>query len=390
MRLRHLGLITGSMPTGPRNEITDVPGVRVGHSTIIRGAGALRTGRGPVRTGVTAVIPTHTERWDAPLFAGAHTLNGTGEWTGLRFIEETGHLYGPIMLTNSHSVGTVRDAVIRRTVRSRSDDLPRLPVVGETYDGILNDIAGMHVTEDHVAEALEAAGTIVQEGSVGGGTGMISFGFKGGIGTSSRRMTIADREYVLGVLVQANNGSRRQLVIGGAPVGQMIPEDVVPLPGTSFDRDESVSKNSILVIVATNAPLLPHQLRRVAQRATLGIAVAGATAHPLSGDYALAFSTANAESITSDFATDTVDRSISALSNSALTCIFDAAVEATAESIANALLAAEDMTGRDGNVAFSLPIDALVTSLRTHFTRARDGLMLPGLHIQAGQNPSQP
>ena len=366
MRLRDLNVVIGEANPGRRNAISDVPGVLVGHSTLISGTGSLSIGRGPVRTGVTAVVPPQPDPWDSPLFAGSHVLNGTGEVTGLHYVNETGLLYGPVFLTNSHSIGSVRDAVIRRESRLRGDPFPRLPVVAETYDGLLNDIAGMHVGDQHVHEALDRASPEVEEGCVGGGTGMIAFGFKSGIGTSSRVVEIAGQTYHVGVLVQPNNGSRRQLSVHGIPVGRLVSPEVVPLPAESFDRDDGPSRNSIQVILATDIPLLPHQLDRVAQRATLGVAGTGATAHQLSGDFALAFSTANAGAMTSDFDGSHVHSRIHAASNAALNPAFDAAVEATTEAIVNALLAAKTMTGVNGHTAHALSSERLLAAISEH------------------------
>jgi D-aminopeptidase len=370
MRLRDLGLSVGAYETGPANSITDVPGVRVGHSTVIHGDGPLIIGTGPARTGVTVVTTGREgDAWVSPLYAGSSTLNGTGEWTGLAHINETGHLLGPVFMTNSHSVGTVRDAVIRRESRARNDQFPCLPVVGETFDGTLNDIAGLHVRPEHVDEALDTAGTHVAEGGVGGGTGMIAFGFKSGIGTSSRVVDIAGEQFTVGVIVQSNHSSRAQLVVGGVPVGQLIGPDVVPLPGESFDREER-SKNSLLVVLATDAPLLPHQLNRIARRATLGVAVTGGTAHVMSGEFALAFSTANASAFGTVFDDAHITSSLSAVSEYGLIPLFDTAVEATAEAILNALVAAETMTGRDGNTAHALTAPLLLDAIETHHREA--------------------
>jgi D-aminopeptidase len=370
-RLRDLGFRLGRLPTGRLNSITDVDGVTVGHSTIIEGDGPLEIGRGPVRTGVTAVVPHAGDVWEEPLYAASHTLNGTGEWTGLQVIEETGLLYGPIFLTNSHSIGTVRDAIIKRESRLRNDSFMALPVVGETFDGFLNDIAGLHVTARHVEEALEHASDVVLEGNVGGGTGMVSHDFKGGAGTASRIATTAGRSVTVGVQVQANHGERDDLIIDGAPVGEMI-GDKVELP---FDRAEEPNsvreKNSLLVVIAVDAPLLPHQLRRVAQRATLGIARSGTTAEPNSGEFSLAFSTVQQAGAVASETPRTVTN-LTTLSDSALAPIFVAAAEATHEAILNAMMAAETMTGRDGNVAPALSAQMVVDTV-LEFHRLRTG-----------------
>ena len=307
MRARDLGIVIGRGRPGPANAITDVAGVRVGHATIVRGDGPLVVGEGPVRTGVTMIVPHDGDVWTEPLFAGSHRLNGNGELTGLEWIREAGHLTGPIGITNTHSVGVVRDAIIRNAVRI----LPfgtsywALPVVGETWDGLLNDIDGFHVTADHVDVALAAAsGGPVAEGAVGGGTGMVCHEFKGGIGTASRVVDQSGGGFTVGVLVQANYGRRDWLRIDGVPVGEAIPSDVVPTPYDAIDDDESVDgagaaetpppgSGSIIVIVATDAPLLPHQCERLAQRAGLGIARMGGTGAHSSGDLFLCFATGN-------------------------------------------------------------------------------------------------
>ncbi len=264
-RARDLGLTIGSGTPGPHNAITDVDGVRVGHATIVSGDGPLRVGEGPVRTGVTVVLPHPGAIFDEPLYAGYHWLNGNGELTGTAWIREAGMLSTPIALTNTHSVGVVRDALVQIEVRGRGRGAWVLPVVGETWDGLLNDIDGAHVTADHVREAYEAAvGGPVPEGCVGGGTGMICHGFKGGIGTASR---VVDGGWTVGVLLQANHGRRERLTIDGRPVRA----DDVPRPGPPVYE----GAGSVIVIVATDAPLLPHQCRRLAQRAGLGIARTG-------------------------------------------------------------------------------------------------------------------
>ncbi|MEU9886345.1 P1 family peptidase [Sphaerisporangium sp. NPDC051011] len=358
--MRDLGIGIGRYPTGPRNSITDVAGVRVGHSTIIRGdAGPLRVGEGPVRTGVTAVIPHPGDTWERPCFAGFFALNGSGEWTGMHFVREAGTLYGPIMTTNSHSVGTVRDAVVAIESRRRGV-LERLPVVGETWDGMLNDIGGLHVREEHVAHALDTASEVVAEGSVGGGTGMVCHGFKGGIGTSSRVVEQPAGTYTLGVMVQANHGGREEFEVAGVPVGEMIPLSEVPLgvPGSQDRGPRDPHKNSILIIVATDAPLLPSQCERIAHRATLGVARNGAYGHHLSGDLALAFSTAQHPREGFDFGASEVE-SLRVLPNSALSPLLAAAMECTQEAILNALVAAETMEGADGFRAFGLDASRL-------------------------------
>ncbi|MGH3036061.1 MAG: P1 family peptidase, partial [Gaiellaceae bacterium] len=259
-RARELGVVLGTLPPGPLNAITDVPGVRVGHATLVEGEA--------VRTGVSVVLPHEGNAWEEPVFAGPHRLNGNGELTGLEWIRESGLLTSPIGLTNTNSVGVVRDALIAAEVEERGDEFWSLPVVGETWDGALNDVSGMHVRPEHLRAALDAAADgPVAEGNVGGGTGMICHGFKGGIGTSSR---VVDGR-VVGVLVQANYGRRERLRVDGVPVGAAIPASEVPLPG----RAAAAPGGSIIVLVATSAPLLPDQCRRLAQRAGLGIARTG-------------------------------------------------------------------------------------------------------------------
>lgn len=352
-RARDLGVPFPGDP-GPRNAITDVAGVCVGHTTLIEGA--------VVRTGVTAVLPRGPVH--APVFAGYHSLNGNGEMTGTIWIEESGFLEGPVMITNTHSVGVVRDAVIAWTVERRlyhpiqGDVFWSLPVVAETYDGALNDINGFHVKPEHVYAALDTAATgPVAEGNMGGGTGMICHGFKGGIGTASRRLTAEEGSYTVGVLVQANYGARRHLTISGVPVGQEIP-DLLPEihPGPP-----PLGAGSIIGVVATDAPLLPHQLKRMAQRVGLGVARLGGMGSNSSGDIFLAFSTANpggwqrAEVAQVDL-----------LPNDRITPLFEATIFATEEAIVNALVAARTMTGRNGNTVHALPHDRLQEALRKY------------------------
>ncbi|HET9522446.1 MAG TPA: P1 family peptidase, partial [Candidatus Limnocylindrales bacterium] len=289
MRARDLGIVIGRGRTGPNNAITDVAGVRVGHATIIRGDGPLVVGQGPVRTGVTMVVPHDGDVFTRPVYAGSHRLNGNGELTGLEWIREAGLLTGPIGITNTHSVGVVHDGIIRNAVRALpfGTSFWALPVAGETWDGLLNDIDGFHVTMDHVDEALAAAtGGAVAEGNVGGGTGMVCHEFKGGIGTASRVTDAATGGWTVGVLVQANYGRRNWLRVDGVPVGEAIPASEVPTPYDPEDDDMPPASlagapppgsGSIIVVVATDAPLLPHQCERLAQRAGLGIARMGGT-----------------------------------------------------------------------------------------------------------------
>ena len=366
MRLRDLDITVGRFPTGRRNSITDVDGVKVGHSTVIHGDGDLQIGRGPVRTGVTVVVPHGGDTWTEPRFAGWFVLNGTGEWTGLHFIAETGALFGNVYTTNSHSIGTVRDAIIATESSRRNDEFMVLPVVGETFDGALNDIAGLHVRAEHVEEATRNASVDVAEGNVGGGTGMICHGFKGGIGTSSRVVDTAGSAYTVGVMVQANHGERDGFQVNGVPVGRIIGRDVVPEPGEPRSARVLGEKNSILIVVATDAPLLPSQCTRLAHRATLGIAMNGGTGHSVSGDFALAFSTCDQASAAADMGAPTIVGDLRCLSNSGLDPLFDAVVECTQEAILNALVAADTMVGRDGVTAYGLDPELLRTVVAAH------------------------
>ena len=372
-RARDLGIHIGTLPTGPLNAITDVAGVRVGHETLIIGHGPLVPGAGPVRTGVTVVIPHDGNPWSEPIFAGGHVLNGNGELTGLPWIQESGLMYGAIAITNTHSVGVVRDRLVDHAVRYRSPGSPSwsLTVVGETYDGRLSDMNGHHVRAQHVDAAIESAsGGPVPEGGVGGGTGSICHEFKGGIGTSSRVVGEENGGWTVGVLVQANYGRRGLLTIDGVPVGREIPTTEVPsaydvpkrLPGKPQPGD-----GSIIIYVATDAPLLPHQCQRVAQRAGLGLARAGGYASTSSGDLFLCFATGNrglhpAEVEPHGQTFETVRSMI----DDALDPLFEATIEATEEAIANALIAAETMVGRDGIVAYSLPHDRLTEIMAAH------------------------
>jgi D-aminopeptidase len=350
-RARDLGIPLEGTP-GPLNAITDIKGVEVGHSTIISGEGTLKTGAGPVRTGVTSVLPRGRSSADL-VFAGWFSQNGNGEMTGTTWIEESGFLEGPVMITNTHSVGIVRDAVIAWRVRNKQmAQAFSLPVVAETYDGYLNDVNGFHVKEKHVFEALDNARPgPVAEGSVGGGTGMICHEFKGGIGTSSRRLNENSGGYTVGVLVQANYGLRRQLRIAGVPVGSEITD------GTLRSQDEG----SIIIVIATDAPLLAHQLKRLARRATMGLARMGSTAGNGSGDIFIAFSTANPEA-----ARPSGIASLTMLPNERMNPIFEATVQATEEAITNALVAAETMTGVDNHKVIALPHDRLRQVLKKY------------------------
>jgi D-aminopeptidase len=331
MRARDLGIAIGDGVPGRQNAITDVAGVRVGHTTLVEG--------NSIRTGVTMVVPP-----ELPLFAGCHRLNGNGELTGLEWVRESGLLTTPIGITNTFSVGVVRDAI---AAASADEDAWSLPVVGETFDGFLNDIRGQHVTAEHARAALETAiGGDVEEGSVGGGTGMICHEFKGGIGTASRKVG----DYVVGILVQANYGRRERFRVDGVPVGRLI-GDRIPLPRKG---DES---GSIIGIVATDAPLLPQQCDRLAQRAGLGVGRMGGTAAHSSGDLFFAFATGNSG------LGGAGEIPIHMLGDGDITPFYDAVIESTEEAILNAMLAAETMTGRDGNTVHALEPKLLVEVL---------------------------
>ena len=357
------------MEPGPGNAITDVAGVRVGHATLIRGDGALQPGAGPVRTGVTVVIPHDGDIWMEPVFAGAHRLNGNGELTGLEWVREHGMLAGAIGITNTHSVGVVRDALIEAGARAHDmrDTIWALPVVGETYDGALNDINGFHVRAEHVHDALAAAsGGPVAEGNVGGGTGMICHEFKGGIGTASR----LGGGWTVGVLVQANYGARELLRIDGVPVGRSIPTSDVPSPWDEADAlaaRASPEGGSIIGVVATDAPLLPNQCARLAQRVGMGLARMGSYASHGSGDLFIAFATGNRDlsrRAGEDDPRPTVP--LRMVVDQHINPLLEAVAEATEEAITNALLAAETMIGRDGITAHALDHDRLLAAMRAH------------------------
>jgi L-aminopeptidase/D-esterase-like protein len=360
VRARGLGIPLEGEP-GTLNAITDVRGVEVGHSTIVSGEGRLVVGEGPIRTGVTAILPRGRD-YD-PAFAGWACLNGNGEMTGTTWVEESGFLEGPVMITNTHSVGVVHDAVIGWIQRKKAADPSyaevswSLPVVAETWDGRLNDINGFHVGREHAFEALDcAAPGPVAEGNVGGGTGMICHQFKGGIGTSSRRLGDGGECYKVGVLVQANYGSRNLLTIAGAPVGREI-SDLMPV----IHDEARVGGSSIIVVVATDAPLLPHQLKRLARRVPLGIARLGGISSNGSGDIFIAFSTANPRAFSRS---ETVR--LRMLPNDGMTELFLATAQATEEAIVNALVAAETMTGINGNTVHAIPHERLKAALRKY------------------------
>jgi D-aminopeptidase len=372
-RARDLGIRIGEGTPGPFNAITDVAGVRVGHTTLVFGAGPLVVGQGPIRTGVTVVLPHNGDTWAEPVFAGAATMNGNGELTGLEWVREAGLLSGPIGITNTNAVGTVRDALVSSAAASSDPTALHwsLPVAGETYDGLLNDIAGGHVRAEHVASALKAArGGRVDEGNIGGGTGMVCHEFKGGIGTASRQLSPEDGGWTVGVLVQANYGRRGLLRIDGVPVGEEIPTSEVPSPYDHERRrpiDRAAGAGSIIGIVATDAPLLPHQCARLARRAPLGVARVGGYGSTSSGDLFICFATGNRGMPPSEAEPDG-ERvlNVRGLIDRALDPLIEATVEATEEAIVNALVAADTMTGRDGIKAPRLPHDRLVAVMQQY------------------------
>jgi D-aminopeptidase len=353
MRARDLGIAIGQLPTGRLNAITDVAGVRVGHRTLVRG--------GAVRTGVTVILPHDGDPASEPVFAGSHTLNGNGEMTGLEWVRESGMLTTPIALTNTNSVGVVHHALVGVSVRRRAEGRRSgpawsLPVVAETWDGYLNDIGGQHVGEDDLVAALDAAADgPVAEGNVGGGTGMKAFGFKAGIGSASRTVGDEDGGYTVGALVQANFGIRERLLVDGVPVGREIPRSEIPGPDTAAGEAGS---GSVIVILATDAPLLAHQCRRLAQRAALGIARTGGGGENDSGDLFLAFATGN-RGLTAEDEGRAVTVPVSMLGDDHITSLFWAAIEATEEAVINALVAAETMAG-NGVTFHALPADRLL------------------------------
>jgi D-aminopeptidase len=361
VRARDLGIPFDGTP-GPLNAITDVAGVTVGHTTLISGSGKLQVGRGPVRTGVTAVLPRGKDSLSNPVFAGWFAQNGNGEMTGTTWVEESGFLEGPVMITNTHSVGVVRDAVIQWRVAHAAADASgfywSLPVVAETWDGWLNDINGFHVKPEHAIHAIDVARSgAVEEGNVGGGTGMICNGYKGGIGTSSRHLGPEQGGYTIGVLVQCNYGTRDNLRIAGVPVGREIP---APEP-YAFMPSDIAERGSIIVVVATDAPLLAHQLKRIARRVTLGVGRNGSISGNDSGDIFIAFSTANSGAGAANKMVD-----LKMLPNDSLDPVFRATVEATEEAIVNAMIAAQDMTGADNHHVIALPHAALRVILKKY------------------------
>jgi D-aminopeptidase len=361
VRARDLGIPFDGRP-GPFNAITDVIGVEVGYTTLIEGEGKLDVGKGPVRTGVTAIIPRGHDSLNDPVYAGVFSLNGNGEMTGTAWLEESGFLEGPVVITNTHSVGVARDATIAWRIQHGAADNTgywwSLPVVAETWDGWLNDINGFHVKPEHVAHALDSAhGGAIEEGSVGGGAGMICYEFKGGNGTASRKIDIkAGKEnpakaFTVGVFVQANCGRRDLLTIAGVPVGKEI-------PGGVYKEDTG----SIIIVVATDAPLLPHQLKRLARRASLGLARTGSISGNGSGDLFIAFSTANPKVANPDQATHNVQT----IPNDLMDPIFAGVVQATEEAVVNALIDNRDMTGRDNHRVPALPHERVRQLLRKY------------------------
>ena len=360
-RARDFGVPFDGTP-GPLNAITDVAGVTVGHTTLISGEGKLQIGKGPVRTGVTAVLPRGKDSMNNPVFAGWWSLNGNGEMTGSTWVEESGFLEGPVMITNTHSVGVVRDAVIQWRVQHGQPDPTgywwSLPVVAETWDGWLNDINGFHVKPEHAWHAIDSAHDgAVEEGNVGGGTGMVCNGFKGGIGTSSRKVDTKLGNYTVGVLVQCNYGSRRNLRIAGVPVGLEIPENEA-YASTSFAQED---RGSIIVIVTTDAPLVAHQLKRLARRVSLGLGRNGSISGNGSGDIFISFSTANSGSAKPDKLAQ-----LTMFPNDQLNPVFAGAVEATEEAIINAMVAAETMMGIENHKVIALPHDKLREVLKKY------------------------
>ncbi|GAB3978795.1 P1 family peptidase [Spirosoma terrae] len=359
-RARDIGIPFTGTP-GKYNAITDVKGLEVGYSTIVSGQGKNVRGKGPVRTGVTAILPRG--KTNNPVYANWYTLNGNGEMTGTTWITESGFLEGPVMITNTNSVGTVRDAVLKWYVKTgwyKEDFWYTYPVVAETYDGFLNDIYGFHVKESNVFEALDQAKSgAIQEGNVGGGTGMMCLGFKGGTGTASRLVKVKDSTYTVGVLVQANFGRKSNLTIAGMPVGMELKDTL----NYEFKAPPSYQPGdgSIIVVVATDAPLLPHQLKRIAARVPLGVGIVGGRGENGSGDIFLAFSTANPGAFQRDKFTTLVE-----LPNDQINPLFEGTVQAVEEAIINAMVAAETLEGINGNKAYALPHKSVINLLRKY------------------------
>lgn len=360
-RARDIGIPFDGDP-GKFNAITDVKGVEVGYSTIISGTGKNVRGKGPVRTGVTAILPRG--RTNNPVYANWYALNGNGEMTGTTWITESGFLEGPVMITNTNSVGVVRDAVLKWYVKKgwyKEDFWYTYPVVAETYDGFLNDIYGFHVEERHAWEALDSARTgLIKEGNVGGGTGMMCLGFKGGTGTASRVFKIKDSTYTVGVLVQSNFGGKWNFNIAGVPVGR----ELIDTMNYEFKAAPSYRQDgdgSIIVVVATDAPLLPHQLKRIAARVPLGVGRTGGQGENSSGDIFIAFSTANPGAFQR-----TEFTKLDELPNDLINRVFTGTIQATEEAIINAMVAAETMEGINGNKAYALPHKLVIDVLKKY------------------------
>ena len=364
-RLRDLGITIGTLNPGPLNAITDVGEVRVGQTTVIHGDGPLRVGAGPARTGVTAVHPHSGSSWSAQVPAAIEVLNGAGEITGHANIDEFGMLASPIMITNTLSVGAVHKATVEWQVRMHPEIGPEewsAPVVAETYDGILNDTAGQHITREHVWDALDnPTSGPVSEGNTGGGTGMLLFGFKGGTGTSSRVVEIDGSTYTVGVLVQGNFGGREQLMIDGVPVGREISDLQIERGGS---RPARATDGSIIVVIATDLPLSDRQLSRLCRRGMLGLSRVGSVASNGSGDLLIAFT--NHRDCRVPYPDEPAIITSPRLADGIMTPVFQATVEATEEAVVNAMVAAETMTGRDGNTAHALPHDRLVEVMRKY------------------------
>tara|TARA_R110002073_G_scaffold72537_1_gene177810 strand:+ start:853331 stop:854506 length:1176 start_codon:yes stop_codon:yes gene_type:complete len=364
-RARDLG-VPFDGKTGVFNAITDVKGVEVGYSTIISGEGENTVGNGPIRTGVTALFPRGKSKKFSPVYANWYSLNGNGEMTGTTWVTESGFLETPIMITNTNSVGVVRDAILKWYVDTDwyngEDWWYTYPVVAETYDGFLNDIYGFHVKEANVLEAINNASSgKIAEGNVGGGTGMMCLGFKGGTGTASRIVKIKDSTYTVGVLVQSNFGSKANFTVAGVPVGRELRDTLNYVYNAPPKSRRKEGDGSIIVIVATDAPFLPHQLKRMAQRVPLGIGIVGGRGSNGSGDIFLAFSTANENAFSRDETT-----SVETHSNDLMSPFFDATVQAVEEAIINAMIAGETMEGINGNKAYALPHDLLIKTLKKY------------------------
>lgn len=363
LRARDLGIPFQGKP-GPLNAITDVAGVEVGHRTLISNNDTQNQSRSIIRTGLTAIFPRGKSF--SPVYANWYSLNGNGEMTGTTWITESGFLETPILITNTYSVGVARDAVLKWFVKrqwyGKESWWYTYPVVAETYDGFLNDIYGFHVKERHVFEVLESAKPgKIEEGNVGGGTGMICMGFKGGIGTSSRVIAVKDKNYTLGVLVQSNFGVRDKLTIAGVPVGYELRDSLLPIYNDAPDSKRKRGDGSLIVIIATDAPLLPHQLKRIAQRVPMGIALVGGEGSNGSGDIFLAFSTANKDAFNRSETSNVVS-----LPNDMMDPLFDATIQSVEEAILNSLVAANTLAGIHGNTVFALPHHSIQRILKKY------------------------